>query len=515
MPTTLEPTHTARVIQTSKSGDALADRGTWSLGATSTAPADACVLVDVDARRQTLVGFGGSFTHSTAAALSALSPEARRAVIESYFGDAGARYSLTRTTVGSSDFSPTGRFAYSGRSDLADFSVAVDEDNGLLPLIRDARAASTGGFRVIASPWTAPPFMKTGGQADGWFGGRLQRAHYPTFARYLARYVEAYRALGVDIWAITPINEPHGNDDNWESMRFEPEEMRDLLREGLGAEMQRLGVRILIFDQNRAEAQPWAEALFGDPETRALCHGTAVHWYGSTFMVFEEALDALHDGWPDKLIINTEACVDAIWNDPEAWTPVPAVGTQLEHTPAEIHYWQDWSWWWAANTTDWGFTWAAPEDRWRHPRYAAANRYIRDIIGGLNHHLAGWVDWNMVLDERGGPNHVGNYCAAPVLVHSETREVFYTPLYFVMSHFSRYLRPGAAVLETTVTDGLIATAGENLDGTIAVVVANVAAHPDRIGDVVDRRYRLALDGVETVIPIPAHAIQTVVVESGR
>lgn len=501
-------TERVRIYQTSKSGDALADKGALLLA--STPAGDAPTLsVDLAAERQTIVGFGGAFTESSAYVLDTLEPAARQRVIDAYFGAEGARYSLTRTHIGSCDFGPKGRYSYASKADLSDFSVAEDEPD-LIPLIKDAQRSPGASFEIIASPWSAPPFMKEGEtRGDGYFGGKLAAAHYPTFASYIARYVDAYAQRGIEIWAVTPENEPIGNGSQWESMEFTPAEMASFIKSDLGPKMAERGVKILAYDQNRDHAEEWVAAILGDPETHKYVHGTALHWYSSTYEVYPQVLERIHAAHPDKVMLNSEATSDVVWDDAAEWEPPPKPGEQLNHQPKTIHYWKNWRWWWEVRTTDWGHRWA--KDKRLHPRHSSANRYIRDIIGGLNHWFVGWVDWNLVLDKRGGPNHVGNFCAAPVMVDTEAREVFYTPLYYVMSHFSRFIRPGAVVLKTRAPEGLIATAARNPDGSTAVVVANIAPHPSRYDAVRDRTYVLELGGLRALGEIEAHAIQTLIV----
>jgi glucosylceramidase len=145
-----------------------------------------------------------------------------------------------------------------------------------------------------------------------------------------------------------------------------------------------------------------------------------VHWYASTYDYFPEALQYAHRKAPDRHLINTEACVDA-----------------------EVPRWQDDAWYWAKEATDWGWDWAPEDQKHLHPKYVPVFRYARDIIGCLNNHVDGWVDWNMVLDRQGGPNWANNWCVAPVIVDPEQDEVYFTPLYYTLAHFSRYIRPGA------------------------------------------------------------------------
>jgi glucosylceramidase len=240
-----------------------------------------------------------------------------------------------------------------------------------------------------------------------------------------------------------------------------------------------LDVKILIYDQNRDHLQEWTRQILSDPDVAAAVWGTAVHWYSSTTNWYPEVLNAVHEAFPSKPLVQTEACIDA-----------------------EVPVWHDDDWYWRKEATDWGFTWAAEEDKYLHPKYAPVHRYARDIIGGLNSWLAGWVDWNMVLNHHGGPNHAKNWCIAPVIVNTETREVYYTPLYDVMCHFSRYIRPGAYRIGVESAAGnLMVTACENPDGGIATVVFNPTE--EEVG------YRLNSSGEEVAVTIPGQALQTV------
>ena len=177
---------------------------------------------------QTITGIGGSFTEASASLLNRLSPENRAKILEAYFGESGARYSLTRTHMNSCDFS-LGNYSYApvkGDLELKHFSIREDMDD-IVPMIKDAMAVSKDGFRIIASPWTAPPWMKDN---NDWRGGKLLPEYYDTWALFFSKYLDAYKAEGIDIWGFTVENEPLGNDNNWESMHFTPEEMTHFVR---------------------------------------------------------------------------------------------------------------------------------------------------------------------------------------------------------------------------------------------------------------------------------------------
>lgn len=436
-----------------------------------------------DEHYQRLSGFGGSFTESTAFLLDSLSPANRERILQAYFGEEGARYSLTRTHIGSCDFSLS-NYSYAPVSDdiaLEHFTVQEDKDD-LIPLIKEAMAISKEGFQIIASPWTAPPWMKDN---KDWRGGRLLPQYYDTWALYFSKYIDAYQSEGIDISMITVENEPLGNNNNWESMHFSPEEMVDFVKNHLGPRLASDGkeqVKILAYDQNRDEhIYHWADVVYADEESAKYFDGFAVHWYASTYEWFPEALNYTHDKAPDKHIIQTEACVDG---------QVPA--------------WKDDAWYWSKEAMDWGWTWAPEDQKYLHPKYVPVYRYARDIIGCLNAWVDGWVDWNMVLDRQGGPNWFENWCTAPVIVDPAADEVYFTPLYYAMSHFSRFIRPGAVRIGFELTDdNLMMTAAQNPDGSIAVVILNMEEE--------SKALNLHLGERSRQLTIDAKALQTVLI----
>jgi glucosylceramidase len=404
-----------------------------------------------DQRYQTITGFGGSFTESTAYLLNQLSPEKRNEILEAYFGESGARYSLTRTHMNSCDFSLS-NYSYApveGDRELQHFSVEEDKDD-IIPVIKEAMSKSKDGFRILSSPWTAPPWMKDN---NNWVGGKLLPEYYDTWALFFSKYVDAYKAEGIDIWGFTVENEPLGNGNNWESMHFTPDEMTLFVQNHLGPKLEADGkghLKILGYDQNREHLREWVDAMYQNETSKKYFAGTAIHWYASTFHVFPEELQYAHRKAPEKHLIQSEACVDA-----------------------EVPKWKDDAWYWSKEATDWGWDWAPEEDKHRHPRYAPVYRYARDIIGCMNNWVDGWIDWNMVLDRQGGPNWFKNWCVAPVIVDPEQDDVYFTPIYYTLSHFSRFIRPGAIRIGFNCPDDSVqVTAVKNPDGSIVVVVFN-------------------------------------------
>ena len=430
---------------------------------------------------QTITGFGGSFTEASASLLNKLSKDNRDKIIEAYFGESGAKYSLTRTHMNSCDFSLSNYSYASVEGDIELKSFSIDEDrDDLIPMIKDAMGVSKDGFKIVSSPWTAPPWMKDN---KDWRGGKLLPEYNDTWALFFSKYLEAYKAEGIDIWGFTVENEPLGNDKNWESMHFSPDEMTNFVQNHLGPKLEADGhkAKILGYDQNREHLNEWVDSMYKDESTSKYFDGTAIHWYASTYDFFPNELQYAHKKAPNKYLIQTEACVDS-----------------------EIPKWKDDQWYWQKEATDWGWDWAPEKDKHLHPKYAPVNRYARDIIGCLNNWVDGWIDWNMVLDRQGGPNWFKNWCVAPIIVDPEADEVYLTPIYYTMAHFSKYIRPGAVVIaiENTDTD-LMATAAQNPDGSIAVVLFNE-------GDTA-KDFKLSLNEKTIDINISAQAIQTIVV----
>ncbi|HMO33101.1 MAG TPA: glycoside hydrolase family 30 protein [Lacibacter sp.] len=468
----------AEMVETSAAGSQL--RAVQPLAASSSG---ITIALDPEQRFQQITGFGGSFTEASASLLQRLSPGNRARILQAYFGEEGARYSLTRTHINSCDFS-LGQYAYAntpGDTGLTDFSIAEDRPD-IIPMIKEAQQYSKEGFKIIASPWTAPPWMKDNNK---WVGGKLLPQYRAAWSLYFARYIQAYRQEGIDIWGVTVENEPLGNGNNWESMHYTPEEMAGFVRDYLSPRLKQEGlgaVKILGYDQNRGEElEEWARAQYADAATSAAFDGIAVHWYNSTFDFFPASLQYAHRLAPGKHMINTEACVDA-----------------------QVPRWKDDAWYWSKEATDWGWTWAPAERKKYHPKYEPVYRYARDIIGCLNNHVDGWVDWNMVLDRQGGPNWFKNWCTAPVIVDPEQDEVYFTPLFYTLAHFSRYIRPGTVRIGWTCADAdLQVTAAQNPDGSVVAVVFNPGTS--------EKMVNLTLRGKSTGSRIAPASIQTIVI----
>lgn len=520
------------ILVTSESGHKLAPMEVASFR--PGVPEGTVIAVEPERTRQTIDGIGTSFTESAAFVLAHLEPERRREVLQRIFGESGADFTMARTPIGSCDFSVKGKYSYAETPDdrgleaftiapdLAGFDSEVhpgirDPRYDLLPMIQEALSIKQGQrdptLRIIASAWTAPPWMKDIGTwyipasaTNGWQGdgGRLRGEYVPTYADYLVKYLDAYRSAGVEIWGLTPVNEPHGNGGHWESMHFSPETQNNFVQNHLGPRLRARGTsapKLLIYDQNRDGVEAWTDLIFSDPRSAEHVYGVAVHWYSSTFKVYEETFDRIRAKFPGFAIVHTEGCIDNLGVDAPA-------GIQDPLGFKESGWFRNDAFWWNPTATDWAYTatWAGPAVA-DHPVYTPVHRYARDLIVGLAHGVSGWVDWNAVLDKDGGPNHAGNYCGAPILIDTATQEVYYTPIYHVLAQFSRTIRPGDKAVETRLerggldADALHSCATLDAEGLLSVQVLNTTKQAIP--------YKLRIGDRFAEITIPANSVQTV------
>ncbi len=485
------------------------------------------VVIQPSETRQTIDGFGGSLTESSAFVLACLTPEQRQAVLEELYGEKGANFSMSRTQIGASDFSVEGKYSLAeqeGDVEMLSFSLdrdkegfakaqypqIQDEHYDLFHLMKDVWAIKQSQtdkeYRIVANTWTAPAWMKENKKyyerENGFHrGGALLPEYYDAYARYLAKYVEAWKAEGLDIWALTPVNEPMGNDGGWESMDFWPVVEAEFIGQYMRPRLDERGfqdLKILGFDQNIFEMGPYTAAIYGDSLANAATAGMAVHWYGSTIDCFPDVLDSVHALYPDKTILHTEGCIDNLGCEP--WDGVTdPVGFK------ESRWFNNDAFWWNKIATDWAYStrWAGDT----HPKYAGVHRYARYIIEGMNHWLTGFIDWNIVLDSIGGPNHVNNFAAAPVMIDYQNDIIYYTPYYYALKQFSRSMRPGDVVIRCEqpagFSDQVFVCATKNTEGQIAVNILNTGealSFPLQIGEYTAQ------------VAMPANAVETILVK---
>ena len=411
------------------------------------------IMVDPKKTFQTIVGIGGAITDAAAITFYKLPKDKQEEVLNAYYDShTGIGYSLCRTNLNSCDFSGES-YAYSeveGDTGLRHFTIEHDR-KFKIPLIKAAFTKTGNKLSIYASPWSPPAWMKTNN--DMLHGGKLKPQYYQTWANYYVRFVESYKQEGIPIWGLTVQNEPMAT-QIWESCIYTAAEEKDFIKNFLGPALHTSGlenINLIIWDHNRGLMYQRAQIVYDDPEASKYVWGTGFHWYTGDHY---ENVKLLHEAFPDKKILFTEGC-----NGPFDYN--------------RIHDWQ------------WG------------------ENYGEAIITDFNNSACGWTDWNILLDEHGGPNHVANYCYAPVIGNTETGQVIYMNSYYYLGHFSKFIRPGAKrVICSTNNDDLMATAMLNPDGSLAVVVMNSTEN--------NMNYRIWVENRSAELTSPMHSIMTLV-----
>lgn len=407
---------------------------------------------------QSLMGIGGAITDASAEVFATLPPEKQQELLTAYYDkEKGIGYSLARTPIHSCDFS-SGSYTYvdEGDKELKTFSIEHDKEYKI-PLIKKAIEEAGGSLLLYASPWSPPAFMKDNNNMLQ--GGKLLPEYFDTWAQYYAKFIKAYEAENMPIWGITIQNEPMAV-QRWESCIYTAAEERDFLKNHLGPTLEKEGLgdkKIVVWDHNRDLITHRANTIFEDPEAAKYAWGIGFHWYetwaGGDPMFSN--LGNINQSFPTKNLLFTEGCQE-------------------------------------------GFR----DDRYQYWPYA--ERYGRSIINDFNNGTVGWTDWNILLNQGGGPNHVGNFCFAPIHGNTETGDLIYTPIYYYIGHFSKFIRPGAKRVSTVSSRShLLSTSFQNEDGSMVNVIMNQS------DEAID--YKLYVGDAEAIaINIPAHAIQSVI-----
>ncbi|WP_151087469.1 glycoside hydrolase family 30 protein [Hymenobacter baengnokdamensis] len=417
-----------------------------------------CVFVDPSHSFQTLVGIGGALTDAAAETFAKLPKAQQQEFLQAYYNPTtGIGYSLARTNIGSCDFS-SDSYAYVADNDvsLKSFSVQHDEKYKI-PLIKQATAAAGGKLPLFVSPWSPPAWMKT--NHDLLHGGKLLPQFRQPWADYFVKFIQTYEKQGIPIWGLTVQNEEMAT-QKWESCVFTAEEERDFIKEYLGPTLQKNGLgsrKLLAWDHNRDLVYQRASTVLDDPAAAKYVWGIGYHWYETwtgSGMLFDN-VRRVHETYPATNLMLTEACIENFKLD-------------------QVNEWR------------------------------LGEKYGHSMLNDFNAGTVGWTDWNVLLDETGGPNHVGNFCFAPIIADTKTGKLIYTNIYYYIGHFSKFIRPGARRIATTSNrDWLQATAFRNPDGKVAVVVMNSGDKP--------QEFQLWVKGQAATTTSLPHSIATYVI----
>lgn len=379
------------------------------------------ISVYPNCRYQRFEGFGGAFTEAAAYNWAKLPEGKRQAFLERCFGPDGLGYTQGRVHIGSCDFA-LGNYACQSDPEDTGFDTSRD-DQSLIPMIRAAQETAGEPIGLLLSPWSPPGFMKTNGEMN--HGGALKPEYRGRWAACMAKYAAYYRAAGCDVRRISVQNEPAAV-QTWDSCIYSAAEEGDFAARHLAPALEASGcgdVKILAWDHNKEILPYRAAETLAVPGAAEAVSGFAVHWYtGDHF----DALRAVRSMWPDKELWFTEGCVE--YSRFDGMTPLEK-----------------------------------------------AEMYAHDILGNLNGGINGSLDWNLLLDAKGGPNHVGNYCEAPVMLTEDGQDFALMDEYWYIGQFSRFIRPGAVRLGASGWCSEIQlTAFENPNGSRVVIILNQA-----------------------------------------
>jgi glucosylceramidase len=413
------------------------------------------IFVNPQKMFQSFVGIGGAITDASAEIFDQLPKEKQEEFLSAYYDEEkGIGYSLCRTPIHSCDFSSES-YTYIEEGDRSMETFSIEHDlKYKVPMIKKAIAAAGGELMLYASPWSPPAFMKDNNNMLN--GGKLLPEYNDAWATYYTKFIKAYEAEGMPIWGITIQNEPMAV-QRWESCIYTASEERDFLKNHLGPIMEKEGLgdkKIIVWDHNRDLINHRANVIFEDPEASKYAWGIGFHWYetwaGGDPMFTN--LGNINESFPDKHLMFTEGCQERF--DPEKY------------------------------------------QHWEH-----AERYGRSMINDFNHGTVGWTDWNILLDQNGGPNHVGNFCFAPIHGDTDKGELIYTPSYYYIGHFSKFIRPEAQRVSTVSSRShLLSTSFLNVDGSLITVVMNQS------DEEINYKVYVGMDAIQ--VTIPPHAIQT-------
>lgn len=367
------------------------------------------IVIDSSKEYQKIFGFGGAFTDAAGINVKSLPTTMQDDILKSYYSKEGIEYTIGRIPVASCDFSAR-KYTYDdspGDFEMSNFTLAPEDFGLKIPYLKKALSLSSEPAWFFGSSWSSPAWMKTNNALEGrgFLIGEPGGPYYKAWAKYYVRFIQEYERLGVPIWGLTTQNEPTTGfvpGFRWQTLGFSANQQRDFVKLDLGPALADAGygvdkLQLMILDDNRIVLPHWADVVLGDPEAAKYVSGVAVHWYMDS-LTDPRVLDKVHESFPDKFILGTEACTGAA---------------------------------------------IKPEDKVKLGSWERAEFYASDILEDLNHWVSGWTDWNLVLDTQGGPNWADNFVDSPIIVNASAQEFYKQPMYYTLGHFSKALPRGS------------------------------------------------------------------------
>jgi len=401
---------------------------------------------------QTIQGFGGALTDAAGYVYSLMNEEQKKEMLTNYFSEKEMGYHIARIHMDSCDFS-TGHYeAMSDPEDLEMKSFDMSRtEKYIIPLLEDAQKICPEPIEIMLTPWSPPVFMKTNGERD--HGGKLKEEYRSFWAEYICRYIEEFQKRNFKVTRISVQNEPKAT-QIWDSCVYTALEEKMFLRDYLYPAMKKhnlTDIEIFIWDHNKERAYERARDIIA-ADTEKIIAGVAFHWYSGDHF---QALRLIQEQFPDKKLILSEACIEYA--------------------------------------------------KYGKKDYLAnAQKYAHDIIGNMNNGMEAFYDWNILLDEKGGPTHAKYYCDAPYLYHTKTGELIERNTLSYIRHFSHYIQPGARrIAHTSYTEEVEVIAVQNPDDIMVVVFLNRTRE--------DKHVNLRLHKEMVRITIRAQGIATAVI----
>lgn len=398
---------------------------------------------------QAFEGFGGAITDAAGFVFSKMKETQQEEMLSTYFSPEQMGYNHVRIHMDSCDFSTHMYEADPEEEDteLQNFSFA-DTEKYIIPLLEAAQEAAGKKLKIMLSAWSPPAYMKTNHTRK--HGGSLKPKYRKRWAEYLCRYIKEFKNRGFEVVRMSVQNEPKAAQE-WDSCIYTSEDEKVFLRDFLAPSLKEYGlgdIEIFIWDHNKERIYERASEII-DETTDDLVSGVAFHWYSGDHF---EALDLVHQMFPDKKLVLSESCLEFGKYDKNA---------EQEN----------------------------------------AGRLAHDMIGNLNHGMNAFYDWNILLDSEGGPNHTQNYCEAPYMYDGNTGELMERKCLGYYRHFAYFIKPGAVRLACTkYTDQLDMTAWENTDGSRSFILMNRSNE--------SKKCTLRIEGELFVFEIPENSIQS-------
>lgn len=418
-----------------------------------------CIFVDPSQKFQTLLGIGGALTDASAETFYKLPVTTQQELLKAYYDTVeGIGYTFGRTNINSCDFS-SDNYTYVSENDAAlkSFNLSHDEKYKI-PFIKEVLNATHGKLQLFVSPWSPPAWMKDNN--DMLHGGKLKPEFRQSWANYYVKFIKSYENQGIPVWGLTVQNEPMAK-QSWESCIYTAVEERDFIKQYLGPTLAKEGLdnkKLICWDHNRDLIYQRASTVLTDPEAAKYIWGIGYHWYETwtgSGMEFKN-VQLVAESFPSKKLLFTEGCAESF-------------------KESRIHEW------------------------------SLGERYGHSMVNDFNSGTVAWTDWNVLLDEKGGPNHAGNFCFAPIHGDTRTGKLIYTNSYYYIGQFSKFIRPGAKrIISSSNRDKLETTAFINTDGNIAVVVLNTS------DDKID--YHLWINGDAAASTSLPHSITTMIIK---